>query len=187
MKKLLIAAICGVLSLGASAQIIRSTSSERIVTVKESPKPVNESWNHSGFFFNTGIGIMNDYWDETVAGWEFGLGYRWHISSGFSWEVIKLGFSTGLDYFEGISARFTTGFRYDTPRIEALGKRPIYASVGLGANVLADEGIGGLAYEIGAGMKITRGFSVGLFWQGATLTDYYNTSGMFGIKAEYLF
>ena len=94
MKKIILVAICAIMSLGASAQIIRSTTSERTIIKKETPKKV-ESWNHSGFFFDTGIGVVAGDLDPDF-GWEFGMGYRWHIASGISWEIARLGYNTGV-------------------------------------------------------------------------------------------
>lgn len=194
MKKLLIAAICGVLSLGASAQIIRSTSSERIVTVKkETQKPVSESWNHSGWFFNTGIGVLAGDLDTDFA-WEVGTGYRLHIASGISWEVFRFGFNTGVSNFADIlDMRFTTGIRYDTPRIKVLGNRPIYANFVCGYGFVPELEEGGFVYEIGLGAKLSKHCSLGLIWQGNNATwedDWYEYSadwGMFGAKIEYQF
>lgn len=196
MKKFLIAAICGVLSLGASAQIIRSTSSERTVTVKQEAPKV-ESWNHSGWFFDTGIGVLVGDVDTDFA-WEFGMGYRWHISSGFSWEILRMGFNTGVSNFTDIfDLRFTTGLRYDTPRFDFLKGRSLYADFVCGYGLVPEFEEGGFVYEIGLGAKLTRNFSLGLVWQGNTMSweyydwgYYYDVSskwGMFGVKVEYLF
>lgn len=203
MKKILLACLIAGTSLCGSAQIIRSTSSERTLKVK-TEEPVVKSWNHSGLFLNTGIGVLTGDADTDFA-WEFGWGYRWHITSGISWEVFRLGFDTGVSHFKDMfNLRFTTGVRYDTPRFDFLKGKSLYANFNLGYGIrpMADESEGGFVYEIGAGIKLNRKCSVGLFYQGNK--DSYEYSyyiprygweyedvdlnwGMFGIKIEYQF
>lgn len=193
MKKLLIAAICGVLSLSASAQTIKSVSTERTITVKQEAPKV-ESWNHSGWFINTGIGVLAGDVDTDFA-WEFGTGYRWHIASGISWEIFRLGFNTGVSNFTEIfDLRFTSGLRYDTPRFDFLKGKSLYANFVCGYGYVPEFEAGGFVYEIGVGAKLSRHCSLGLVWQGNAMNweyydgwyDYDVTSkwGMFGIKIE---
>ncbi len=156
------------------------------------PKPKTESWNHSGWFFETGVGVMTGDVD-TDFGWELGTGYRWHIAGGFSWEVFRIGFNTGVSYFtELIDLRFTTGFRYDTPRLDFLKGRALYANFVLGYGYVPYYELGGFVYEIGVGAKLTRNISLGLNWQGNAMEwdfDWDESSkwGIFGVKLEYLF
>lgn len=197
MKKIILVAICAIMSLGASAQIIKSETSERTIVKVETPKKV-ESWNHSGFFFNTGIGVITGDCD-TDFGWEFGMGYRWHIASGISWEILRLGFNTGVSNFEElINIRLTTGIRYDSPRLDFMKGKSLYATFVCGGGVNPEYESTGFVYEVGAGVKLTRNCSVGLFWHGnPTLEeweyddygyDYGDANyGMFGAKIEWLF
>ncbi len=200
MKKILLACLIAGTSLCGSAQIIRSTSSERTIAVK-AEEPAIKSWNHSGLFINTGIGVLTGDADTDFA-WEFGWGYRWHITSGISWEIFRLGFNVGVSNFTDTwDLRFTTGVRYDTPRFDFLKGRSLYAhfNLGYGGRPLADESDGGgFVWEIGAGIKLNRKCSVGLFYQADKdsyeyYVPYYGYDdvnfnwGMFGVKIEYQF
>lgn len=196
MKKIIIATFMAFISLGMSAQIIRSTTNERTVKIET---PTND-WNHSGFFVNAGPGFLTGDADSEFAV-EAGWGYRWHISNGISWEVLRLGMDAAVsDFTETMNLRLTTGVRYDSPRIQALGNRSLYGGVflGYGNRVASDySGDGGFAYEIGAGVKLTRRLSLGLFYQGNSDKDcefdyggggYGDLKwGMFGVKIEYQF
>lgn len=201
MKKFMMACLIACTALGASAQIIRSTTSEHTLVAK--PQPTEKSWNHSGLFVNTGIGVLTGDADTDFA-WEVGWGYRWHIGAGISWEVFRLGFNTGVSHFkETINMRFTTGIRYDTPRFDFLRNRSLFANfcLGYGGRPGAENaGRGGFAWELGAGLKFTRNCSVSLFYQGNSDKDieiyignYYGYEnfdfnwGMVGLKFEYQF
>lgn len=202
MKKFLIACMIACTALSGSAQIIRSTTSERTIKVKpEAPKVL--SWNHSGCFVNTGIGLLAGDAPSDFA-WELGWGYRWHIGSGVSWEVFRFGFNTGVSHFKDLfDLRITTGLRYDSPRIAGLGERSIYANFcfGYGGRVSPPDEIcsyGGFVYEIGLGVKLTRKCSLGLIWQGNNdnfdvdlpMGGYVSGDaswGMFGVKIEWQF
>lgn len=205
MKKLLIACMVACTALTSSAQIIRSTTSERTIAVKPDA-PVVKSWNHSGLFVNTGIGVLCGSDIDSDFAWEFGWGYRWHIASGVSWEVLRLGFNTGVSHFEDMfDLRITTGLRYDTPRFDFLNQRSLFVNFcfGYGGRVAADDSDGGFVYEIGAGIKLTRKCSLSLIWQGNTdswevyypgsryTSSHYETYdtnwGMFGVKIEWQF
>lgn len=198
MKKIFIVCLLACIGLSGSAQIIKSTTSERTMTKKTVN---NDSWHHSGLFVNTGIGVLSGD-VESDLGWEFGWGYRWHIASGFSWEVFRIGFNTGVSHFKDtFDLRFTTGFRYDTERFNFLGDRSMFANVcfGYGTLPLCEyDGCdieGGFQYEIGLGIKLNRRTSLSLFWQGdSNKLSYWKWEGsdsyswgLFGAKIEYQF
>lgn len=206
MKKIIVLALVAVASITASAQMVRSTTEEKWFTPTEQPKPVVKSWNHSGCFVNTGIGgsfNSHDFDHLSGFGWELGWGYRWHIGYGVSWEVFKLGINVvNFDFSDALTASITTGIRYDSPRIAALGNRSIYGNFNIGYGILSDEDSdGGCAYEVGVGFKLTRKLSLGLVYQSYNC-DYriekygYGWSwhrdvtlnhGMFGVKVEWQF
>ena len=200
MKKIFLAALAGVTAMAASGQIIRSDASERTFAPVKPAAPVVKSWNHSGLFVNTGIGLLTGDADADFA-WEAGWGYRWHIAAGVSWEVFRIGMNVGVSNFsETFDLRFTSGLRYDTPRFGFIGDRSFYATfcLGYGGLIGADAGgDGGFVYEVGAGIKLTRKCSVGLFYQGDREDSYYYDYrsgsdcdlkwGMLGVKIEYQF
>lgn len=195
MKRIILATLAVFATLCGSAQIIRSTTSEQTLVRQEVKE---KSWNHSGLLVETGIGLLSGDADSDFA-WEFGWGYRWHISSGFSWEVFKLGFNVAPASFkETWDLGVTTGLRYDSPRIASLGDRSVFGnfSFGYGGTVLQDSSEGGFKYEVGVGVKMTRNLSLSLFYQGNNdsydYSDYGDYSwdaswGMFGLKIEWQF
>lgn len=199
MKKLLMACLVACTAFGTSAQIIRSTTSEQTLVTKQTV-PTEKSWNHSGLFINTGVGVLTGDADTDFA-WELGWGYRWHVASGISWEVFRLGFNAGVsDFKETLNLRITTGLRYDTPRFDFLGNRSLFANfcLGYGGRPAAEyTGSGGFAWELGVGFKFNRKCSVSLIYQANSdndidIDDYYGYEydlswGMVGFKFEYQF
>lgn len=206
MKKIILAVICVIVSLSAVADdrngIQRSYSEESFFI--PTPKP-ERSWHHSGLFFNAGVGVLagGEYCDPGL-GYEIGWGYRWHIGAGVSWEVFRLGANMDLlNFVNTCNFRLTTGVRYDTPRFDFMKKMSMYANFVCGAGYVPEQEQGGFVYEIGAGVKLMRRFSVGLVWQNNPKIKYYYTDydfdnewreldvplnwGMFGVKIEYQF
>ncbi|MDE6453095.1 MAG: hypothetical protein K2L27_02705 [Muribaculaceae bacterium] len=147
----------------------------------------DSDFNHSGFFFNPTVGVMTGDCD-TGFGLDLTAGYRWHISSGFNWDILKVGMNTDVANFgEMLSLRFLSGFRYNSPALFA--DKGLYVDFGLGYQVFTDEtDLSGFAYEVGAGVNLTRLISLGLVWEGNTSsvdTYYgsYNLSwGTFGVR-----
>jgi opacity protein-like surface antigen len=133
-----------------------------------------EDWNHSAVFVETAIGaIVGDV--DTDFGWNVGLGYRWHISYGFCWDVLKLGINTIPSNFskETLDWRVLSGFRYNSPRF--IAGKSLYANVAFGYHILdgGKDGKHGLAYEIGAGINLTRHLSLGISWDASSYNSTY--------------
>lgn len=199
MKRIILATLAVFATLCGSAQIIRSTTSEQTLVRQEVKE---KSWNHSGLLVETGIGLLSGDADSDFA-WEFGWGYCWHISSGFSWEVFKATFNVAPASFkETWDLGVTTGLRYDSPRIASLGDRSVFGNFSFGyggtfLNELDDADVcAGLKYEVGVGVKMTRNLSLSLFYQGDNVSyEFYNHNdytvdaswGMFGLKIEWQF
>ena len=182
MKKLFVLAVCSILALGASAQIIRTTSSEFITaTVPDAPKV--ENWHHSGIFIDAGIGAMADRWDNLNFGFDVGLGYRWHIAKGWSWEIFRLGVEVGAPYIsDTFAALLTTGFRYESKKFKHGG---LYVSGNFGMAIPTQ--FPGAAWDFGLGMKVTRNSSVGLFIRSFTSAETNASQLTAGLAYEYLF
>lgn len=189
MKKFFLIAIMGLLTMSASAQIIRSTTSEVSLAAKEKPS----DWNHSGMIYDVALGFMSGDVEDAGLGLGLGLGYRWHIANGVSWEVLRLDANTGTSHFtELLYVRATTGIRYDSNRIQALGGRSLFANFNAGYGLMTDyTDFKGFAYEIGAGIKLTRNTSISIIYQSNGVKysdwDYSANWGLVGLKAEYQF
>lgn len=125
----------------------------------------NSDINHSGFFLNPTIGVMTGDVD-TDFGIDITVGYRWHIASGFSWDILKIGANTGVSNFSDLmTLRFLSGIRYNSPEI--IGDKSLYADFSLGYCLLTDDtDLNGFAYEVGAGINLTKSISVGIVWEG---------------------
>ncbi len=125
----------------------------------------NSDINHSGFFLNPTLGVMVGDVD-TDFGIDITVGYRWHIASGFSWDILKIGANTGVSNFADLmTLRFLSGIRYNSPEI--IADKSLYADFSLGYCLLTDDTeCNGFAYEIGAGINLTRTFSLGIVWEG---------------------
>ncbi|MDE6540699.1 MAG: hypothetical protein K2L74_01665 [Muribaculaceae bacterium] len=178
MKKILIAFVMLFGAFAANAQ----RASEATIWNED------YDFNHSGFFLNPTIGVMTG---DRFNGFGFDItaGYRWHAGSGFNWDILKVGMNTETSYFgEMFSLRFLSGFRYNSPALFA-GKG-LYVDFGLGYQVSTYEGdLSGFAYEVGAGVNLTRLISLGLVWEGNnTSGDVYEGStrvdgwGLFGVR-----
>ena len=169
MKKIILFAIFAIMSLGASAQIIKSEAGERTIVQVETPETpkVVEPWNHSGLIWNIlGAGVVLGDVDVDF-GLEFGLGYRWHITHGVSWEVIRMNYNTAVSDWKDMQClSFTSGFRYDSPRLSFLKDYSLYGSYVMGVGV-CDTGYKDMEYvwEIGAGVKVNPYTSLGLYWK----------------------
>lgn len=132
--------------------------------------------NHSGVFTDASAGIFTG---GTDFGLSLKLGYRLNIYDGLSWDTISVGSGSGIsEFMDYLTLRLLTGFRYNTNE-DLIGKS-LYANVGLGyCMAIDDTEIEGnsFAFEIGAGINLSRLISVGIVWEGSTF-DW----GIAGIK-----
>jgi hypothetical protein len=133
-----------------------------------------EDWNHSAAFIETHLGAVVGDVADTGFGWGFGIGYRWHISSGFCWDVAKLAANTDVTNFtDMLDVRVLSGFRYNSPRFVA-GKS-LYLNAAFGYHIMTqDSDYKGFAYEVGTGVNLTRHLSLGLTWDASSYKyEYY--------------
>jgi hypothetical protein len=138
-----------------------------------------EDWNHSAVFVETALGATTGDIGDTDLGWSLGIGYRWHITSGFCWDILKLAANAEPSNFEDtVDCRLLSGFRYNSPRV--LVGKSLYANVAFGYHFLDGDidGRHGFAYELGAGINLTRHLSLGINWEASS----YNTTYKVGKK-----
>lgn len=180
MKKLLIAIamICSVISVSAQRAGDATTWNDKLD---------EGDFNHSGFFLNPTIGVTaGDV--ETGFGVGVGLGYRWHIASGFNWDIVKAEAMTDVSNFtDALAVRFMSGIRYNSPVL--FSDKGLYADFGIGYQFMtSDTDNSGVAYEIGVGLNLTRTVSLGLVWEGNSSSyesygyDFDAHWGMFGVR-----
>lgn len=149
----------------------------------------NRRINHSGIFLNPTVGLLTGDLDEDL-GVDLTLGYRFHIVNGFSWDIAKIGFSTGVSDAQGrLTMRFLSGLRYNSPAM--FGGKSLYADCAFGYSFLTDEtDFGGFAYEVGAGINLSRKVSLGIVWEGnnprySWVENYVDNYYEYTIKANY--
>jgi len=173
MKKLLIAIamICSVMSVSAQRAGDATSWNDKSV--------VEGDFNHSGFFLNPTIGVTAGDVD-TGFGVGLGLGYRWHIGSGFNWDIVKADAITDVSNFtDALTVRFQTGVRYNSPVL--FSDKGLYADFGIGYQFNTnDTDMSGVAYEIGIGLNMTRTISLGLVWEGNSSSYEYYVPGRYG-------
>lgn len=135
-------------------------------------------WNHSGVFADGGLGLFCGDTD-TNFGIEVNVGYRWHLYEGLCWDVVKGGIQLYCSDIiaDASTARFLSGLHYNSPRF--IADKSLYISTAFGYQFMwGDTEMGGLAYEVGAGINLTPNFSAGINWSGNnTKYDYYLFSG----------
>ncbi len=138
--------------------------------------------NHSGLFLNPTVGLQTGDVEDDF-GLSLQLGYRWHIGSGFNWNVLSVGANTGVSNFtDMLDLRFLSGVRYNSPEI--LAGKSLYADVAFGYNYLTEMEEGGFAYEVGVGVNLNRSVSLGLVWEGSKVSyedGWYDFSAKWGI------
>lgn len=126
--------------------------------------------NHSGVFLNPSIGYVTGDIDSGF-GVSLNLGYRWHVGSGFNWDILSVGANSEVSNFtETLDLRFLTGVRYNSPAV--LAGKSLYANFGLGYHLLTDNtDIGGFAWEIGAGVNLSSKVSVGIIYEASHYSE----------------
>lgn len=142
-------------------------------------------FSHSGLFVNPTIGVMcGDV--KTDFGLDVTAGYRWNVTGGFNWDVLKFGFNTGVGNFaDDMTLRILTGVRYNTGQL--FGGMGMYGDFAIGFATMTksfdDLRPMGVGYEIGIGLNLTRMFSLGLVWEGNSVSDSMEDE-IYGVEYE---
>ena len=152
MKKLLLIAVLFIMASTANAQLLTST------TLYETKQPHR---NH--FALDLGFGGYTG--DIEGGGLALELGFRdtYDINEYLSVDIIKIGAHSGTDDIGGLlNLQAKTGVRGFTPIL--FGQSRMYANFGLGYGYFTDAEKGGFAWEVGAGLDITRHIAVGFVY-----------------------
>lgn len=137
--------------------------------------------NHSGMFVNAELSyfkLKTDYYsnEEGVMGANLDLGYRWHIWKGISWDIIKIGATSGFgsDFFKNnLTLRFVSGIHYNFPAFKSGQSMFIEGSAG-GCWIPEHRKTidCGFAYGFCVGINFNRTMSLGIAWDRNEMSYY---------------
>lgn len=166
MKKLFFVAVMALISLSASAQLITSN------------RTIRGARAHN-VWIDLGAGT---YTNEGAKGTDLNLGIRFNkmFSEYVGWDIIKIGARSNTeDLGEYICAEALTGIRGESPVLFSNARA--YGNFGIGYLYGFDAEKGGLAWEVGAGLKLTRRFNVGIVYNSYKIGDG-DATGIFGLR-----
>ncbi|MBQ9676538.1 MAG: outer membrane beta-barrel protein [Prevotella sp.] len=170
MKKVLFVAFMALFTVTANAQLI---SSHRYV-----------EGNAHNFWVDLGLGAYTgDYKD---GGLGLDLGFRWNkmFHEYVGWDIIKVAGQADTKHFkESISIKALTGIRVESPVV--FGNSKIYGNFAGGYIYGFDSEKGAFTWEVGAGLKLTPQFNVGIAYD-AYSKNSFNT-GFINLKLGYAF
>ena len=148
MKKLLLVALLAVFTSSSGfAQLIGSS---RYVTSRS-----HNVWVDFGLGAYTG--------DYKNGGLGLDLGFRWNkmFHEYVGWDIIKVAAQADTKHFkESISLKAMTGIRFESPVL--FGDSKAYANFAGGYGHMFDMKKGAFTWEVGAGLKVTPRFNVGV-------------------------
>ncbi len=167
MKKIIILALVTMFTLASQAQIVSSRSSRITRTVTERKPAI---WIDFGPGFFTG--------DAENTGLGLDLGIRWNhmFTENIGWDILKISAQTDTKNFgDALNVQAKTGIRGVTPVL--FGNSSLYANFAGGYGHYPDAESGGFVWEVGAGVNITRHFSVGINYNSTKYTAKYTVRG----------
>ena len=148
MKKLFLMAIVAMMTVSASAQLLTSSRTART------------GGNHN-VWLDFGVGsYTGDYEDGGLA---LDLGVRWNkmFNEYVGWDFIKIAAQADTKNIEeSICAKALTGIRGESPIL--FGNAKAYANFAAGYIYNIDQSEGCFTWEIGAGLKLTPRFNIGI-------------------------
>jgi len=151
MKKLLLIAVLLMTAAVVNAQLLTSTT---VYGTKQTR-------NH--FAIDLSFGGYTGDLDGGGLALELGFRDTYDINEYFSVDILKISAHSGTDDFGGLlNLQAKTGVRGFTPIL--FGQSRMYGNVGLGYGYFTDAKKGGFAWEIGAGLDITRHVAVGFVY-----------------------
>jgi hypothetical protein len=169
MKKLFLVALLAVFtSSSVSAQLIGSS---RFVTSRS-----HNVWVDFGLGAYTG--------DYKNGGLGMDLGFRWNkmFHENVGWDIIKVAAQADTKHFkESISLKAMTGIRFESPVL--FGQSKAYANFAGGYGHMFDMKKGAFTWEVGAGLKVSPRFNVGVAYDSWS-KDGFNI-GYINLKVGY--
>lgn len=167
MKKVFMVAIMAVISLSASAQLITSN------------RAVRNSRSHN-FWLDLGVG---GYTNSGAKGADLNLGF--HVNKMYTdyvgWDIIKVGARANTDDIgKSISAEVLTGVRGESPVL--FGNAKAYAHFNLGYLYSFDPSEGAFTWQVGAGLKLTPRFNVGVIYNSYKFSGASKATSIIGAR-----
>ncbi len=168
MKKILFVALMAVFSVSANAQIVTSN------------RTVHSSAHN--FWVDFGLGAYTG--DYKNGGLGMDLGFRWNkmFHENVGWDIIKVAAQADTKHFkESISLKAMTGIRFESPVL--FGQSKAYANFAGGYGHMFDMKKGAFTWEVGAGLKVSPRFNVGVAYDSWS-KDGFNI-GYINLKVGY--
>lgn len=169
MKKLFFVAVMALVTLSASAQLITSNR-----TIRNS-RP-HFTWIELG---------AGTYTNDGAEGADLNLGIRFNkmFSDYVGWDIIKIGARSNTEELgDCLCAEALTGIRGESPVLFSNAKA--YGNFGIGYLYGFDAEKGGLAWEIGAGLKLTPRFLFGIVYNSYKIGDA-DATGVIGLRVGF--
>lgn len=159
MKKLFLTIVCALVCIGASAQLLTSTS----VAVKKQ-KSATSVW------FDFGPGFYTGDVADTSLGIDLGLRVNHAFTDAISWDIIKIKAQSDVNNIsEMLALQALTGVRYTSPVL--FGNSSLYGAVGLGYSYFVDTEDGGFDWDVSVGINLSPRFSVGIGYNSCAVND----------------
>lgn len=179
MKKFFLLAVCAMMSVIASAQLITSSR----VSVEDKP---------SNMWLDFGVGTYTGDVEDAGLGLDLGLRWTKMFGSSIGWDIFKINAQTGTSHFtEMLDLQLKTGARYVSPVL--FGNSTVFGAVGLGYGYFIDIEEGGFVWEISAGVNLTPRFLVGISYNSHSYSYYSGyddeslTAGYLSLRLGYNF
>ena len=170
MKKIFFVVLMAVFAVSANAQLV--TSNRTI-----------HSDAHN-FWVDLGLGAYTG--DYKNGGLGMDLGFRWNkmFHEYVGWDIIKVAAQADTKHFkESITLKAMTGVRFESPVL--FGNSKAYANFAGGYGYTFDPKKGAFTWEIGAGLKVTPRFNVGVAYDAWSKNSF--TTGFINLKVGYAF
>ena len=171
MKKLFLMAMIAMFAVSASAQLLTSSR-------------VARTGSSHNVWVDLGVGTYTGDVDDTGLGLDLGIRYNKMFHEYVGWDIVKIAAQADTKHFkESLGIKALTGIRGESPVL--FNDAKAYANFAGGYYYGIDAEDGCFTWEIGAGLKLTPRFNVGIAY------DAYSsdgaTTGYFNLKLGYAF
>ena len=148
MKKLFLMAIVAMFAMSASAQLLTSSRTAR-------------TGGSHNTWVDLGVGGFTGDVDGTGVGLDLGIRWNKMFHEYVGWDIVKIAaIADTKNFSETISAKAVTGIRGESPVL--FGNAKAYANFAAGYQYGFDAEDGCFTWEVGAGLKLTPRFNIGI-------------------------
>lgn len=170
MKKILFVALMAVFTISANAQLVTSNRTIRS--------------NAHNIWVDFGLGAYTGDYKDGGLGLDLGLRWNKMFHEYVGWDIVKVAAQADTKHFkESISLKAMTGIRFESPVLFSDAKA--YANFAGGYGYVFDPKDGAFTWEIGAGLKVTPRFNVGVAYDSMSKKGF--TTGYINLKVGYAF